>query len=156
MSDPVFFFDLTDLDNITYKDTGTIEGFSTSLVNFGNGKLLGIGRANWNTFKVEIYEETDKGVTGFCKYKLQNANYSTIYKSYYIDRENQLIGLGINTYNLNGGQQQRYIVLYFDGYNLVEVANISLNGEAELQRGVYVNGYMYMFGENDFKVKKLF
>ncbi len=156
MSDPVFFFDLTDISNITYKDTGTIEGFSTSLVNFGNGKLLGIGRANWSTFKVEIYEETSDGVKGFCKYELQNADYSTVYKSYYIDRENQLIGLGVNKYDSNDGEPQRYIVLYFDGYNLVEVANIPLNGLAEFQRGVYIDGYMYMFGKNDFKVEKLF
>ncbi|MBQ3057364.1 MAG: beta-propeller domain-containing protein [Clostridia bacterium] len=156
MSDPVFFFDLSDLNNITHKDTGTIEGFSTSLVNFGNGKLLGIGRENWNTFKVEIYEETANGVNGFCKYELQNAEYSTVYKSYYIDRENQLIGLGINKYNSTDGERQRYIVLHFDGYNLIEVVNISLKGLSESQRGVYIDGYMYMFGENDFKVQKLF
>ncbi|MBQ3548220.1 MAG: beta-propeller domain-containing protein [Clostridia bacterium] len=156
MSDPVFFFDLSDLNNITYKDTGTIEGFSTSLINFGNGKLLGIGRANWSTFKVEIYEETADGVTSFCKYELQNAGYSTEYKSYYIDRKNQLIGLGINKYDSNDGERQKYIVLYFDGYNLVEVANVSLKGVSEFQRGVYIDGYMYMFGENDFKVQKIF
>lgn len=156
MSDPVFFFDLSDLNNITYKDTGTIEGFSTSLVNFGNGKLLGIGRGDWNTFKVEIYEETKDGVMGFCKYELQGADYSTAYKSYYIDRENQLIGLGVTVYGSGGSGETRYIVLYFDGYDLVEVANISLNGDNEFQRGVYIDDYMYIFGENDFKVEKLF
>ena len=156
MSDPVFFFNLSDLNNITYKETGTIEGFSTSLINFGNGKLLGIGRADWNTFKVEIYEETKNGVNGFCKYELENTDYSTQYKSYYIDRENQLIGLGVNTYNSSIGQAERYIVLYFDGYNLVEVANVRLAGIADVKRGVYIDGYMYMFGENDFKVEKLF
>jgi uncharacterized secreted protein with C-terminal beta-propeller domain len=36
-TDPVFFFDLSDINNITYKDTGTIEGYSTSLVDFTNG-----------------------------------------------------------------------------------------------------------------------
>ena len=156
MSDPVFFFDLSDINNITYKDTGTIEGFSTSLINFGNGKLLGIGRSNWNTFKVEIYEETTDGVTGFCKYELQNADYSTAYKAYYIDRKNQLIGLGVTMYNNSIAQAERYIVLHFDGYNLVELLNIPLNGNMEFQRGVYIDGYMYMFGENDFKVEKLF
>ncbi len=156
MSDPVFFFDLSDINNITYKDTGTIEGFSTSLVNFKNGKLLGIGRADWNTFKVEIYEETADGVNGFCKYELSDTEYSTVYKSYYIDRENQLIGLGVSAHNSTDGQIERYIVLYFDGYNLVEVANVSLNGNPELKRGVYIDGYMYMFGENDFKVEKIF
>lgn len=156
MSDPVFFFDLTDLENITYKETGTIEGYSTSLINFENGKLLGIGRADWSTFKVEIYEETEDGVVGFCKYELQGADYSTEYKSYYIDRENQLIGLGVNLYNSTEPQRQRYIVLYFDGYNLVEVANVPLEGVSEFQRGVFIDDYMYMFGENDFKVKKIF
>ena len=36
-TDPVFFFDLSDPTNITYKETGTIAGFSTSLVDFGDG-----------------------------------------------------------------------------------------------------------------------
>lgn len=156
MSDPVFFFNLSDLNNITYKETGTIEGFSSSLINFGNGKLLGIGRADWNTFKVEVYEETKNGVNSFCKYELENTDYSTQYKSYYIDRENQLIGLGVNTYNSSIDQAERYIVLYFDGYNLVEVANVRLAGITDVKRGVYIDGYMYMFGENDFKVEKLF
>ena len=77
MSDPVFFFDLSDLNNITYKDTGTIEGFSTSLVNFGDGYLLGIGRESWSTFKAEIYTEADSGVEAFCSFVQENANYST-------------------------------------------------------------------------------
>ena len=69
LSDPVFFFDLSDLNNITYKDTGTIEGFSTSLINLGNGYLLGIGRGDsWSSFKVEVYEETDDGVRSVCSY----------------------------------------------------------------------------------------
>lgn len=160
MSDPVFFFDLSDLNNITYKDTGTIEGFSTSLVNFGNGYLLGIGRENWGTFKAEIYMETEDGVEGLCAYTL-NADYSTEYKSYYIDRENQLLGLGI--VNLRGmikgdedSAHERYILLHFDGYNLIELVNTPLKGDNLYKRGVYIDGYMYMFGRNDFKVEKVF
>lgn len=154
ISDPVFFFDLTNLENITHKETGTIAGFSTSLINFENGKLLGIGRSDWSTFKVEIYEETENDVIGFCKYELKNTEYSTNYKSYYIDRENQLIGLGV--YNYNNGYQPKYIVLYFDGYNLVELVNTPLKGDPDYHRGVFIDDYMYMFGENDFKVIKLF
>ena len=67
LTDPVFFFDLSDMDNITYKETGTIEGFSTSLVNFGNGYLLGIGTGNvWGSLKIEIYEESATGVVSVC------------------------------------------------------------------------------------------
>lgn len=156
MSDPVFFFDLSDLENITYKDTGTIEGFSTSLVNMGDGYLLGIGQGDWGVFKAEIYQETKDGVEGFCEYTLENAGYSLDYKSYYIDRENQLIGLGITQWNVEAGETDRYIVLFFDGYNLVEVLNVELYGDNALKRGVYIDGYMYLFSTNNFKVEKIF
>ncbi len=150
MSDPVFFFDLSDLEKITYKDTGTIEGFSSSLVDFGDGYLLGIGQEDWSTFKAEIYTETEKGVEGFCSYTAK-ATYSTEYKSYYIDRQNRLLGLGLTT---NSGRS-RYVVLYFDGYDLIEVANVELAGNNSHKRGVYIDGYMYMFGHEDFKVDDL-
>ncbi|MBE6653054.1 MAG: hypothetical protein E7610_06535 [Ruminococcaceae bacterium] len=161
MSDPVFFFDLSDLDNITYKDTGTIEGFSTSLINLGNGYLLGIGRGgDWSSFKVEVYEETSDGVRSVCTYELENADYSTDYKSYYIDRQNQLIGLGIVDKNYPtakySSETYRYVLLHFDGYELVELVNVNLLGNPAAQRGVYIDGYMYMFGSRDFKVEKVF
>ena len=151
LSDPVFFFDLTDLDNITYKDTGTIEGFSSSLINLGDGYLLGIGRGNsWSGFKVEVYEETETGVRSVSAYELDRAEYSTDYKSYYVDRQNQLIGVGVTD-----NRQSRYILLHFDGYELIELVNVALNGNPANMRGVYIDGYMYMFGQNDFKVEKV-
>lgn len=158
MSDPVFFFDLSDLDNITYEDTGTIEGFSTSLINLGNGYLLGIGRGgSWSGFKVEVYEETEDGVRSVCSYELENAYYPTEYKSYYVDRQNQLVGIGIadNSYN-DYNERNRYILLHFDGYELVELVNVPLAGEPANMRGVYIDGYMYMFGFGDFEVEKVF
>lgn len=162
MSDPVFFFDLSDLNNITYKDTGTIEGFSTSLINLGNGYLLGIGRGgSWSSFKAEVYEETAKGIRSVSSYELENTTYSTEYKSYYVDRENQLIGLGIedNSYYNKKDKRlnvSRYIVLHFDGYELVELVNVPLAGACADKRSVYIDGYMYMFGNRDFKVEKVF
>ena len=157
-SDPVFFFDLSDLDNITYKDTGTIEGFSTSLINLGNGYLLGIGTGNnWGSFKVEVYEETEDGVRSVDSYELENADYSTSYKSYYVDRKNQLIGLGVWDAYRQMGEKNRYIVLHFDGYELIELINVPLGGnQPSNARGVYIDGYMYMFGSSDFKVEKVF
>ena len=155
LSDPVFFFDLSDLSNITYKDTGTIDGYSTSLINLGNGYLLGIGVGNrWGSFKVEVYEESENGVRSVSAYELANAYYSTDYKSYYIDRQNQLIGLAVSDY-----QGVRYILLHFDGYDLTELLSASFDDSAGLldnMRGVYIDGYMYMFGFNEFKVEKLF
>ncbi len=157
LKDPVFFFDLSDLNNITYKDTGTIEGFSTSLINLGEGYLLGIGRAGgWSDFKIEVYKEGEDMVDSVCSYDAGDVYYSTEYKSYYVDRANQLIGIGIVDYYCPDDEKTRYIVLHFDGEKLKKVVNTSLNADPEQMRGVYIDGYMYMFGNDDFKVEKVF
>ena len=162
LSDPVFFFDLSDLNNITFKDTGTIEGFSTSLINLGNGYLLGIGRGDdWNSCKVEVYEETADGVCSVCAYELRRAYYSTDYKAYYVDRQNQFFGFAAEDHSYYNpdpydGKKDRYILLYFDGYELVELVNVPLAGDLSRARGVYIDGYMYMFASEGFKVEKVF
>lgn len=157
LTDPVFFFDLTDINNITYTDTGTISGFSTSLVDFGDGYLLGIGEGVGGYLKIEVYEEVDEKVVSVCKYTPLNTYYSGYYKSYYIDRENGLIGLG--TLRMGEPYASRYIfeytVLSFSERVLTEEICTELNGDADQKRGVYVDGYFYMFGKNDFKVEKL-
>lgn len=158
MSDPVFFFDLSDLCNITYTDTGTIEGYSTSLIQLGDGYLLGIGYGeDRGTLKVEIYEETAYGVVSVCKYEASFVSFSEDYKSYFVDRENDLIGLGVYNYNsgAHNGKPDRYILLGFDGYDLIEVVNTELMGANETKRGVLIDGHFYMFADNDFKVTKL-
>ena len=149
--DPIFFFDLSDLDNITRKDTGTIEGFSTSLINFGDGYLLGIGRGGSSNFKIEVYEETEDGVRSVCSFEPDASGYSTEYKSYYVDRENKLVGIGVVGKWLN-----EYLLLHFDGYEIVKLAEVSLDGATANMRGVFIDGYMYMFGKGEFKVKKVF
>ncbi|MBR5448668.1 MAG: beta-propeller domain-containing protein, partial [Clostridia bacterium] len=62
MTDPVYFFDLSDYDNITSTDTGTIDGYSTSLIQLGGGYLLGIGIDAQRNVKLEIYEKGTGGV----------------------------------------------------------------------------------------------
>lgn len=157
LTDPVFFFDLSDVNNITYKETGTIEGFSTSLVNFGNGYLLGIGRGDsWSSLKIEVYEESADGVVSVAAFEMDNAYYSENYKSYYVNRDMQMMGLGISTYAADDKYAtQRYIVVQFDGYKLREMVNVELGGNEQHKRGVYIDGYMYMFGGNDFKVVEI-
>lgn len=147
LTDPVFFFDLSDLDHITYKETGTIEGYSSSLVNLRDGYLLGIGVGNvWSTLKIEVYEETADGVESVCKYELKDTYFSSDYKSYYIDRDQSLMGLGVT----HRGETE-YLLLFFDGYALRELARASLDGVTELMRAVCIDDYLYLFGE-EFKV----
>lgn len=150
LSDPVFCFDLSDLNNITWVDTGTIDGFSSSLVDLGNGFLLGIGiGSDWITVKIEVYREGQTAMEPYCSYEVEGY-ISDDYKAYYIDRENQFVGLGIESFN---GQNfsTNYLLLHFDGTNLMEMSRIPLAGDVALMRGVYINGWLYMVGD-EFKV----
>ena len=158
VTDPVFFIDLSDMNNITYKDTGTISGFSTSLVDFTDGYLLGIGVGDvGGNLKVEIYGETATGVESVCAYNAKYSEYSRDYKAYFIDRENGLVGLGVRYYgDLNGYQSaDRYVLLHFDGNRLTEVFNVPLNGYNDAKRAVLIDGYMYLLGSNRIDVQNI-
>ncbi len=156
MTDPVFYFDLTDLNNITYKDTGDISGYSSSLVNFGD-YLLGIGFGDSSeTLKIEMYQETATGVESVCVYEVKNCDFSTEYKSYLIDRANSRIGLGYTSFE--NGYTGYYMLLQFDGYRLVPVVQEYLYGIDDYKRAVIIDEYIYMFSNDviqNFVVKKL-
>jgi uncharacterized secreted protein with C-terminal beta-propeller domain len=159
--DPVFFFDLSDLNNISYKETGTIEGMSTSLIDYGNGYLIGIGNGTSDKYgptlclKIEVYKEVDDRVACVCKYERAPIEFPDDYKAYYINREDQLLGFGYSSRDEEAGAWVGYYTfIKFDSEreSFVELLTVSLNGYANDQRGVYIDGYMYMFGENNFKV----
>lgn len=143
LTDPVYFFDLSDPENITYTDTGTIDGYSSSLVNLGEGYLLGIGYGgSWN-LKIEIYEELEDKVVSVCAYNA-DATFSEVYKSYLVDRENDLIGLGIRDWN---DGISKYVLLHFDGYDLNEITEIPMEGSLADMRAVLIDGWLYVFGD---------
>ena len=145
--DPVFFFDLSDLSSITYTDTGEIEGFSSSLVDFENGNLLGIGHgSDLRELKIEIYREENESVVSVAEYR-DSGWFSGDYKCYYIDRENQLIGLCINR-TWDDGYGLHYILLHFDGENLVKLVDFKTGGDLDKFRSVYIDGYLYIIGSH--------
>lgn len=157
ITDPVFFFDLSDLGNITYKDTGTITGFSTSLIQLGNGYLLGIGVGGNGSVKVEVYEESERGVVSVDTYEIMGAEYIDAYKSYLIDRANGYFGFGYTEYGAYDkeiGSVGNYVVLQFNGYELVELVKVDLGGRED-RRAAFVEGFLYFFGGSDFKVSSL-
>lgn len=157
LTDPVFFFDLSDLSHITYKDTGTIEGFSTSLIHLGNGFLLGIGVGSTRSLKIEVYEETDQGVRSVDVYEAEAFGYSEDYKSYYIDRENGYIGLGVTDYNFytDSSEKHRYLLLQFNNYSLNVLADTVLIGDNAEKRGFVLDDFLYLFTDGSCKVVKL-
>ena len=145
--DPVFFFDLSDLSNITYKQTEEIPGYSHSLVNFGGGYLLGIGYDEESRGKIEIYKESENGVVAVCQY-IANGWITDNYKAFYIDRENQCIGFSADN--------RHYVVLEFDGkaLNVKDEIAFAVNNYGRV-RAFYDDGYLYLFESGQFKVYDL-
>lgn len=149
-TDPVYFFDLSDLQNITWTDTGTIDGYSTSLINMGDGFLLGIGYGDRRNLKIEVYEEHDGSVISVCAYEL-NADFAEVYKSYLVDRENDLIGLAVCDWYT---AELDYVLLHFDGYALHEIVRTPIYGAMGDTRAFLADGWLYILGSTpeDFHV----
>lgn len=147
LTDPVYFFDLSDLNNITWTDTGTIDGYSTSLIELGDGYLLGVGYGNGFTLKIEIYEESDGQVVPVCSYE-RDATFSLVYKSYLIDRNNNLFGLALDGWS---DWELAYVLLHFDGYQLNEIVNIQpLEGYSVVTTRAFIaDGWLYVLGIGD-------
>ncbi|MBQ1195028.1 MAG: beta-propeller domain-containing protein [Clostridia bacterium] len=157
-TDPVYFFDLSDMSNITYTDTGVIEGYSSSLVDFGENTLLGIGYGdNRSTLKIEVYAEDGNKVESLCAYEKAGFGFSEDYKSYFIDRENGLVGLAVSD-QTTGNLKFRYILLAYNGYELVEVENVLFDGyiEIEFARAALADGYFYVMARDLFEFFKVF
>lgn len=151
LTDPVFFFDLTDPTDITWTDTGTIDGYSTSLIDLGEGFLLGVGYGGEGQLKIEIYEERKDTVVSVCAYEA-DASFSEAYKSYLVDRENNLFGLALNYWDTG----MVYVLLHFNGYGLHELAAIPLEGNAASNvRAVIIDEYLYVLSYGGLSVEKL-
>ncbi len=153
LRDPVFFFDLSDLSNITYTDTGEIDGYSDSLINIGGGYVVGIGYGeSASTLKIEVFKEVGDKVETVCVEEFAKTYFSTDYKSYYIDRERHLIGLAISTY-YNGSYLQKYLLLYFNGSHFEFVINNEVPCDTRSQtRGFYQNNYFYIVTDKAFSM----
>ena len=141
--------------NITYIRTEDIDGYSTSLVDFAGGTLLGIGYGTWDSLKIEVYAEDGDSVRPLDAYEAENASFASEYKAYLIDRENALVGLHVSPYN----GENYYLLLRFDGYELVELAKVKLASDLpDLTRAAVVDGWLYIFtaDETDFTAVQLY
>ena len=152
--DPVYVFDLSDYANITYTHTGTIPGYSLSLINFTDGTLLGIGHYDTlESLKISLYQETDSKVEILSEIVFENAEFSAQYKAYFIDRDLGLLGLAVEYYDQNKDPVNCYLLLRYDGYNLVPVAQIPLFDSVQDEiRATEIDGFLYIFGRYTFEV----
>ena len=152
-TDPVYAFDLSDYNNITYTDTGTISGYSLFLTPFTDDTMVGIGYGDWREIlKIELYRQGDNKVDSVAKVELEGVEFSNKFKSYFIDKENGLIGIAVERY-----YEQRslsYLLFRFDGYNLVQISETVLQNENAYkgegdgyteERAVLIDGILYLF-----------
>lgn len=150
--DPVFAIDLSDLENITCKDTGTITGYSLSLMKFKGDTLLGIGYGEWrNQLKIELYRETENGVESVASF-VKDCDFSSKFKAYYIDAENGLVGLSVSYYDgVEYERKHEFLLLLFDGYNLTvaESVPLDLNDGNDVARAFLADGYIYIFSGDE-------
>lgn len=146
-TDPVFAFDLSDYADITYKHTGEITGFSTSLIKFTNGTLLGIGNEMMN-MKIEIYGETQTSLESLASYTL-GCTFPQDFKAYYIDADRGLIGLGmfVDYYGADIDYNYQYRLFMFDGEEIYVAETIKYLERLDYDyiRTAYDNGYIYVF-----------
>ena len=160
-TDPVYFFDLSDYENIGSADTGVIDGYSDHLINYGEGLALGIGREDWSFGKVEIYEQLGSSVVSAMEYKFQG-EYSLNYKSYLVNRENNLFGFGVDYFfeydqqTQTGSNTQRYVLLeILDSELVVRTFTLPSSARANEIRAAYIDGYLYITSDFDLFVEKI-
>ena len=148
ITDPVFKIDLSDPENITYVRTEDIDGYSTSLVDFTGGTLLGIGYGTRDSLKIEVYAEDGDSVRSLDAYEVNDVSFASEYKAYLIDRENALVGLHVSPFN----GENYYLLLRFDGYELVALEKVTLASDLpDLTRAAVIDGWLYVFTAEETK-----
>lgn len=155
-TDPVFYFDLSDYENITQVNTGFIEGFSTSLIDLGEGYLLGIGRENTTNIKIEVYKRDGEAVVSVAEYVCKG-QYDNDYHSYLIDRENNLFGLSLNYIKVDNMVSYGfgYFLWHFDPETESLSLVVEISGDHEYTvfsyaRAFVKDGYLYLTSANVF------
>ena len=89
------------------------------------------------------------------KHLLPYTELSQDYKLYYIDRENQFLGFTAYTFGEEYALTEswiHYFLFHFDGEKLVEVLCLEQNGSFPYFRSVIIDGYLYLFSSEEFKV----
>jgi uncharacterized secreted protein with C-terminal beta-propeller domain len=155
IGDPVYYFDLSDPQNITQINTGTIPGYSTSLVDMEDGLLLGIGFAdNTSNLKLELYSDGGDSVNSVTSYIVRDGIFTTEYKAYYIDREQKLVGFA-HTERDTG--KCFYTLCQFNGKEFAELCKLEIEDSNPYYcRGTIIDGVLYVLLEDKLYTQMIF
>ena len=147
-TDPVFVFDLSDYSDIKkIGELSEIPGYSTNLITYIGGTLLGIGYGAGNNLNIAIYNISENEKLEIIDNYTENCEFPHKFKAYMIDKINNYIGMCVYS---NG--EYNYLLLRYENKKLVLKAEINLSAFRSILmengRAVYVNGYIYIFTNN--------
>ncbi|MBQ2715817.1 MAG: hypothetical protein IJF21_03360, partial [Clostridia bacterium] len=102
--------------------------------------------------KVEVYEEKGEKVVSVCAFELRDVDFSEDYKSYYINRDEGLVGLMVSR-----EYASEYILLRFKGNRIRQIASVTLSHvvNESYARATMIDGTLFIFVEEDFKAVKI-
>ena len=132
-----------------WTDTGIIDGFSSSLINFGE-YLLGIGRSDVWGLKIEAYAQGEGKVESLAKFELRCA-YPVEYKAYFIDREHNLLGMAVMDYEI---KEPYYMLLQFDGEQFYRIQKLPMERFADA-RAAMIDGWLYVLYDDQLIVQQV-
>ena len=118
------------------------------------------GREGWEYSKVEIYTQQGGMVESVHEYKF-NGEYSVEYKSYLVNREENLFGFAVQ-YFYKYNEDDKYIQ-YSDKYILISFDEQSMrvylfdldNTYPDRVRAAFIDGYLYITTDEELVVEKL-
>ena len=151
-TDPVYRFDLSDPYRISSLDTGTIDGYSTSLVELAGGDLLGIGYGeNRDSLKLEVYRKSETSLESVTSFVIDGCLFTENYKAYYINREASLFGIPTYIFKntVNGvtyyPNKLCYLLFHYDGTSLSPIVTVPIGPtyEYDTARGFVDGIYLY-------------
>jgi hypothetical protein len=105
---------------------------------------------------LEAYVQGIAGVESTGIYE-RNCEYPSSYKSYYIDRENHLVGIPVQDWEEWERGNAFYLLLHFDGYKFREVKCLPLHDYRGLvTRATVIDGWLYVFCGPEFIVEQVY
>ena len=173
--DPLFKIDLSNPEKPKVIDSLKINGYSSYLINYGDGKLLGFGvdaddNGNQTGLKLSMFAKDDKGnvkeiVSKPLGSDLQGAYSQAIndHKALLIDEKKNIIGIPVSFYDGVDFCNRYYLFKYTDADGFVEIGHVEAHkssNSCEFIRGMYIGDKVYLFsydaiisaGLNDAKI----
>ena len=160
--DPLFKIDLSNPEKPKVIDSLKINGYSSYLVNYGDGKLLGFGvdaddNGNQTGLKLSMFAKDDKGnvkeiVSKPLGSDLQGAYSQAIndHKALLIDEKKNIIGIPVNFYDGVDYCYRYYLFKYTDADGFVEIGHVEAHQSSEqfpFIRGMYIGDKVYVFSD---------